>query len=153
MNSLMRSDNVCNLCSLWWKGHFIIQIYEVLILQHIFWNSRNSRKKWCTNNTVFFWRMFCVYNPLALYVCREILDSGPALGNAKMSQTSDGNLQISDVSEDDSNMYTCSVRHSNRSISAELQVLSKWFQKELYFLLSFTSTRSHSLLVNVCQVN
>uniref|UniRef100_A0A8C1PVL6 Neural cell adhesion molecule L1 n=1 Tax=Cyprinus carpio TaxID=7962 RepID=A0A8C1PVL6_CYPCA len=55
----------------------------------------------------------------------EIFNSGPALANAKMSQTSDGNLQISDVSEDDSNMYTCSVRHSNRSISAELQVLNR----------------------------
>uniref|UniRef100_A0A8C1C3G3 Neural cell adhesion molecule L1 n=1 Tax=Cyprinus carpio carpio TaxID=630221 RepID=A0A8C1C3G3_CYPCA len=55
----------------------------------------------------------------------EILDSGPALANAKMSQTSDGNLQISDVSEDDSNIYTCSVRHSNISISAELQVLNR----------------------------
>uniref|UniRef100_A0A8C2D6H6 Neural cell adhesion molecule L1 n=1 Tax=Cyprinus carpio TaxID=7962 RepID=A0A8C2D6H6_CYPCA len=54
-----------------------------------------------------------------------IFNSGPALANAKMSQTSDGNLQISDVSEDDSNMYTCSVRHSNRSISAELQVLNR----------------------------
>ncbi len=53
------------------------------------------------------------------------MDSGPALASAKMSQTSDGNLQISDVSEDDSNIYTCSVRHSNRSISAELEVLSK----------------------------
>ncbi|XP_016145729.1 neural cell adhesion molecule L1.1-like [Sinocyclocheilus grahami] len=54
-----------------------------------------------------------------------IFDSGPALANAKMSQTSDGNLQISDVSEDDSNIYTCSVRHSNRSISAELEVLNR----------------------------
>lgn len=58
-------------------------------------------------------------------VCRQITNSGPALANAKMSQTSDGNLQISDVSEEDSSMYTCSVRHSNRSISAELVVLSK----------------------------
>ncbi|XP_016426951.1 neural cell adhesion molecule L1.1-like [Sinocyclocheilus rhinocerous] len=55
----------------------------------------------------------------------EIFESGPALANAKMSQTSDGNLQISDVSEDDSNIYTCSVRHSNRSISAELEVLNR----------------------------
>uniref|UniRef100_A0A671P864 Neural cell adhesion molecule L1 n=1 Tax=Sinocyclocheilus anshuiensis TaxID=1608454 RepID=A0A671P864_9TELE len=54
-----------------------------------------------------------------------IFDSGPALANAKMSQRSDGNLQISDVSEDDSNIYTCSVRHSNRSISAELEVLNR----------------------------
>uniref|UniRef100_A0A672SK23 Neural cell adhesion molecule L1.1-like n=1 Tax=Sinocyclocheilus grahami TaxID=75366 RepID=A0A672SK23_SINGR len=55
----------------------------------------------------------------------EIFEFGPALANAKMSQTSDGNLQISDVSEDDSNIYTCSVRHSNRSISAELEVLNR----------------------------
>ncbi|XP_052449660.1 neural cell adhesion molecule L1.1 isoform X1 [Carassius gibelio] len=55
----------------------------------------------------------------------QITNSGPALANAKMSQTSDGNLQISDVSEEDSSMYTCSVRHSNRSISAELVVLNR----------------------------
>ncbi|XP_058620145.1 neural cell adhesion molecule L1.1 isoform X2 [Onychostoma macrolepis] len=55
----------------------------------------------------------------------EIFGSGPALANAKMSQTSDGNLQISDVSEEDTNTYTCSVRHSNRSISAELEVLNR----------------------------
>ncbi|KAK2886193.1 hypothetical protein Q8A67_017030 [Cirrhinus molitorella] len=55
----------------------------------------------------------------------EILDSGLALANARMSQTTDGNLQISNVSEEDSNIYTCSVRHSNNSISAELEVLNR----------------------------
>ncbi|XP_043092354.1 neural cell adhesion molecule L1.1 isoform X2 [Puntigrus tetrazona] len=55
----------------------------------------------------------------------EILNSGPALANAKMSQTSDGNLQISDVTEDDSSIYTCSVKHSNKSINAELDVLNR----------------------------
>lgn len=67
----------------------------------------------------------CVYNPMQLNVCREISDIGPAHANARMSTMADGNLQISNVSEEDSRLYTCSVKNSNRSISAELEVLSK----------------------------
>ncbi|XP_051737186.1 neural cell adhesion molecule L1.1 isoform X1 [Ctenopharyngodon idella] len=55
----------------------------------------------------------------------EIFGTGPAHANARMSTMADGNLQISNVSEEDSNFYTCSVRDSNRSISAELEVLNR----------------------------
>ncbi|KAK7131749.1 hypothetical protein R3I93_018344 [Phoxinus phoxinus] len=55
----------------------------------------------------------------------EIVDAGPAHANAKMSQMTDGRLQISNVSKEDSNMYRCSVTHSNRSISAELKVFNR----------------------------
>ncbi|XP_051516368.1 neural cell adhesion molecule L1.1 [Myxocyprinus asiaticus] len=55
----------------------------------------------------------------------EILESGPALSNARMSQSTNGSLEISDVTEDDSGIYTCSVKHSNLTITAELQVLNK----------------------------
>ncbi|CAM4684069.1 unnamed protein product [Leuciscus chuanchicus] len=55
----------------------------------------------------------------------EIVDTGPAHANPKMSQMTDGSLQISNVSREDSNSYECSVRHSNRSIRAELKVLNR----------------------------
>ncbi len=81
------------------------------------------------------------------------MDSGPALASAKMSQRSDGNLQISDVSEDDSNIYTCSVRHSNRSIRAELEVLSKSKSMQTYHV-SHASMQSKLLNVHfVCTIH
>ncbi|NP_571458.1 neural cell adhesion molecule L1.1 precursor [Danio rerio] len=55
----------------------------------------------------------------------EILDSIPALSNAKISQMTNGSLKISNVSEEDSNRYTCSVSETNKSISAELEVLNR----------------------------
>ncbi|KAI2643870.1 hypothetical protein H4Q32_024888 [Labeo rohita] len=60
----------------------------------------------------------------AVLQCRtKISDSDSVLANARMSQTADGNLKISNVSEEDTNIYTCSVKGSNNSISAELEVL------------------------------
>ncbi|XP_050960944.1 neural cell adhesion molecule L1.1 isoform X2 [Labeo rohita] len=55
----------------------------------------------------------------------KISDSDSVLANARMSQTADGNLKISNVSEEDTNIYTCSVKGSNNSISAELEVLNR----------------------------
>ncbi|XP_056117307.1 neural cell adhesion molecule L1.1 isoform X2 [Rhinichthys klamathensis goyatoka] len=55
----------------------------------------------------------------------EIVDTGPALANPKMSQMTNGSLQISSVSKEDSKTYKCSVKDSNRSIIAELNVLNR----------------------------
>ncbi|XP_073669092.1 neural cell adhesion molecule L1.1 [Paramisgurnus dabryanus] len=55
----------------------------------------------------------------------EIFDSSPAVSNAKMSQMANGNLQISNVSQEESGIYTCSVRDSNITISAVLEVLNR----------------------------
>ncbi|XP_073731003.1 hemicentin-1 isoform X9 [Misgurnus anguillicaudatus] len=55
----------------------------------------------------------------------EIFDSSPAVSNAKMSQMANGNLQISNVSQEESGSYTCSVRDSNVTISAVLEVLNR----------------------------
>ncbi|XP_051517191.1 neural cell adhesion molecule L1.1-like [Myxocyprinus asiaticus] len=55
----------------------------------------------------------------------EILEYGPALSNVRMSQSTNGNLEISDVTEEDGGIYTCSVKHSNLTITAELQVLNR----------------------------
>ncbi|XP_051947701.1 neural cell adhesion molecule L1.1 [Xyrauchen texanus] len=55
----------------------------------------------------------------------EIVGYGPALSNARMSQSTNGNLEISNVTEDDSGFYKCSVKDSNLTITAELQVLNR----------------------------
>ncbi|KAL2103937.1 hypothetical protein ACEWY4_000805 [Coilia grayii] len=49
----------------------------------------------------------------------------PAQSHARMSQTVDGSLTITNVSAQDSGLYICSVINTNLSISAELKVLNK----------------------------
>uniref|UniRef100_A0AAY4D295 Neural cell adhesion molecule L1.1 n=1 Tax=Denticeps clupeoides TaxID=299321 RepID=A0AAY4D295_9TELE len=49
----------------------------------------------------------------------------PAQANARMYQLTDGALQITNASREDSGRYTCSVHNSNQSISAQLDVLNR----------------------------
>ncbi|XP_057219100.1 neural cell adhesion molecule L1.1 isoform X2 [Triplophysa rosa] len=51
-------------------------------------------------------------------------DSSLALSNPKMSQMINGNLKISNVSEEESGVYNCSVRDSKLTIRAELRVFN-----------------------------
>lgn len=62
---------------------------------------------------------------LCVCVCRMIPDSSPAQSHPKMSEMTNGNLKISDVSEEEAGVYKCSVRDSKLTISAELRVFSK----------------------------
>ncbi|XP_067302078.1 neural cell adhesion molecule L1.2 isoform X2 [Pseudorasbora parva] len=50
---------------------------------------------------------------------------GALKANPRMSQLSDGSLQISNASLNDSGQYTCSVSNSKITITAELDVLNK----------------------------
>ncbi|XP_076875026.1 neural cell adhesion molecule L1.1 isoform X2 [Brachyhypopomus gauderio] len=50
---------------------------------------------------------------------------GAVLSNPKISQLTNGTLQIINVSVEDSGEYWCSVRHSNLSITAHLDVMNR----------------------------
>ncbi|XP_051946960.1 neural cell adhesion molecule L1-like [Xyrauchen texanus] len=50
---------------------------------------------------------------------------GALVANPRMSQLSDGSLQISNASLNDSGQYTCTVNNSKITITAELDVLNK----------------------------
>ncbi|XP_063065660.1 neural cell adhesion molecule L1.1-like [Engraulis encrasicolus] len=49
----------------------------------------------------------------------------PAQSHARMSQTVDGSLTITNVSAEDSGLYLCSVINTNLSIAAELEILNR----------------------------
>ncbi|XP_035378351.1 neural cell adhesion molecule L1.1 isoform X2 [Electrophorus electricus] len=50
---------------------------------------------------------------------------GPALSSPKMSQLTNGTLQIVNVSREDTGTYRCSVRHSDLSVTAHLKVMNR----------------------------
>ncbi|KAK1801615.1 hypothetical protein P4O66_022186 [Electrophorus voltai] len=50
---------------------------------------------------------------------------GPALSSPKMSQLTNGTLQIVNVSREDTGTYRCSVRHSDLSATAHLKVMNR----------------------------
>ncbi|KAA0707341.1 Neural cell adhesion molecule L1.1 [Triplophysa tibetana] len=54
-----------------------------------------------------------------------IPDSSLAQSHPKMSQMTNGNLKITDVSEEESGVYKCSVRESRLTITAELRVFNR----------------------------
>lgn len=47
------------------------------------------------------------------------------LADPRVNLLTTGGLEISNVTHDDEGFYTCSVKHSNLSVSAELEVLSE----------------------------
>ncbi|CAK6982232.1 neural cell adhesion molecule L1-like, partial [Scomber scombrus] len=59
------------------------------------------------------------------HVTWEREDTGPLLSDPRISQLTNGTLQLSDVSHDDSDVFTCSVQHSNISITAHLEVYNR----------------------------
>lgn len=76
---------------------------------------------------------FLQYHSMQLWVCdcmfvcvlreRETWDF--VISNSRMNQLSNGTLEISNVSYNDTGLYTCSVGEDKLSITAELEVLSE----------------------------
>lgn len=62
-----------------------------------------------------------------LFVCilREKETWDAVMSNSRMNQLSSGTLEISNVSHNDSGLYTCSVGEDKISITAELEVLGE----------------------------
>lgn len=64
-----------------------------------------------------------------LCVCVRILREGQTwdavMSNSRMNQLSNGTLEISNVSRNDTGLYTCSVGKDKLTITAELEVLSE----------------------------
>lgn len=56
---------------------------------------------------------------------RESESIGPVLSHPKMSQLTNGTLLIINASREETGSYLCSIKHSNESIIAYLEVLSK----------------------------
>ena len=56
---------------------------------------------------------------------REGEDRLPLLSDPRISLLTNGTIEVSDVSHDDSGAYTCSVKHTNISITAHLEVFSE----------------------------
>lgn len=48
------------------------------------------------------------------------------LADPRVNLLTNGGLEISNVTHDDKAIYTCSVKNSNLSVSAELEVLSEF---------------------------
>lgn len=65
-----------------------------------------------------------------LCVHREGESWGALIANPRMSQLSDGSLQIRNASRNDSSQYTCTVSNSKITITAELDVLSELYMRE-----------------------
>lgn len=63
-------------------------------------------------------------------LCREGEDMVPLLSDPRVSLLTNGTIELSNVSHDDSGVYTCSVKHTNISITAHLEVFSESY---LYF--------------------
>ncbi|KAM8755112.1 neural cell adhesion molecule L1.1-like isoform 2-T2 [Acanthopagrus schlegelii] len=52
-------------------------------------------------------------------------DRLPLLSDPRISLLTNGTIEVSDVSHDDSGSYTCSVKHTNISITAHLEVFNR----------------------------
>lgn len=69
---------------------------------------------------------------VCLFVCvsvcvpfREGEDTVPLLSDPRISLLTNGTIELTNVSHDDSGTYTCSVKHTNISIIAHLEVFSE----------------------------
>ncbi|XP_041801326.1 neural cell adhesion molecule L1-like [Chelmon rostratus] len=59
------------------------------------------------------------------HVTWEGEDRLPLLSDPRVSLLTNGTIELSDVSHDDSGVYTCSVKHNNISITAHLEVFNR----------------------------
>ena len=58
-------------------------------------------------------------------LCRESEDTLPLLSDPRVGLLTNGTMELSGVSHEDSGTYTCSVQHTNISITAHLEVFSE----------------------------
>lgn len=77
----------------------------------------------------------CVYACALVCVCRARGDMVSLLLDARASLFTNGTIRLSGVSREDSGTYTCSVTHTNISITANLEVFSKSCAVELLVFL------------------
>lgn len=60
------------------------------------------------------------------FIHRESSSISLLLADPRVNLLTNGGLEVSNVSQDDEGIYTCSIQNSNVSVSAELEVLSEW---------------------------
>lgn len=60
----------------------------------------------------------------------------PLLSDPRISLLTNGTLELSDIDHDDSGVYTCSVQHTNISITAHLEVFSESHTSETTCFIS-----------------
>lgn len=71
------------------------------------------------------------------YVCvvfREGDGMLPLLSDSRVSLLTNGTIELANVGHDDSGTYTCSIKHTNISIMAHLEVLSESHTHSAYTL-------------------
>lgn len=59
-------------------------------------------------------------------LCREGEDMAPLLSDPRVSLFTNGTIELSNVSHDDSGAYTCSITRHNTSITVHLEVFSEY---------------------------
>lgn len=102
------------------ETHFHWSSYRDLL--RLPWNSFLG--VWCWNKP---WKSdWCMQRSICVCVlCREGEDKLPLLSDPRVSLLTNGTIKLSDVSHDDSGAYTCTVKHTNISITAHLEVFSE----------------------------
>lgn len=126
------------LCSSCWRD-ILSPVYHLLISLYIMhqWSARkHTHIHLCVSYAGINTEVLMNVRINVFVLSREGQDMDPLLSDPRISLLTNGTLELSDIDHDDSGVYTCSVQHTNISITAHLEVFSESHTSETTCFIS-----------------